>query len=107
MIYYAYMIMCKELSGSVVECSAWDLGVADSSLTDSTVMRLLARHFILCLARIQPRKRPDMTEKMFTGLGHEASTQLKQITLMSREMRFPTMWHLDKCRLRRAYGYNF
>ena len=64
------MLICRELSGPVVECS--DLGVADSSLTGSTVMRLLARHFILCLARIQPRKRPDITENLLTGLGPES-----------------------------------
>ena len=98
MISYDYMIICKELSGSVVECS--DLGVADSSLIGSTVMRLLARLFIHCFARIQPRKRSNMTENLFTGLEHEASTQLKQIALMSRETRCPTIWYLDKCRLR-------
>ena len=72
MIPFAYMLICKELSGSVVECSVQ--GVTDSSITGSTVMRLLARHFILCLARIQPRKRPDMTEKLLTGMGPESIT---------------------------------
>ena len=26
---------------------------------------------------------------------------------MSRGMRFPTMWHFDKCRLRRACAVSF
>ena len=26
---------------------------------------------------------------------------------MSRDMCFPTLWHFDKCRLRRAYGASF
>ena len=41
-----------------------DPGVVGSSLTAGTVMCHWARHFILCLALVQPRKtHPDMTGK--------------------------------------------
>ena len=33
--------------------------------------------------------------------------KLRNLDNLSRGMRFPTMWHFDKCRLRRAYATSF
>ena len=41
-----------------------------------TVLCPLARHFILCLVLVQPRKtgkHPDMAEKLFTGMSQNVS----------------------------------
>ena len=57
-------ILCGERDGSVVECLTRDRGVAGLSLTRSTALCPWARHFILCLEIVQPRKScPDMTGK--------------------------------------------
>ena len=40
-----------------------------------------------------------------TNTGNKAPPQL--IAHMSRDMWFPTMWHFDKCRLRRACAVSF
>ena len=43
--------------------------VAGLSLTGGTVLCPLARHYILCLVLVQPRKtRLDITEKLLTGM---------------------------------------
>ena len=53
----------EERDGSVVECLTQDREVAGSSLPRGTALWPSARHFILCLELVQPRKtRPDMTE---------------------------------------------
>ena len=68
----------EERSGSVLECLTWDRGVGGLSLNKGTVLGTWARHFILCLVLVQPRKtRPDMTEQMLTGM--KASKQVKPI----------------------------
>ena len=46
----------KECRGSVDECLAWDQGVAGLSLTRCTVLCPWARHFILYLELVQPKK---------------------------------------------------
>ena len=46
----------QECSSSVVECLTWDPGIAGSSLTGGTALCPYAKHFILCLVQVQPRK---------------------------------------------------
>ena len=59
----------EEHNGSVVGCLTRDGGVAGSSLTRGALSCPWARHFILCLVLVQPRKTcPDMTEKMLIGM---------------------------------------
>ena len=41
---------------------------------------------------------------LFAQANSEGSDELAQ---MSRDMRFPTMWHFDMCRLRRASAATF
>ena len=58
-----------EHSGSVVECLTRDRGFAGSSLIGVTALCSSARHIKPCLVLVQPRKtRPDITEKMLTGM---------------------------------------
>ena len=53
------------------------LGVVGSSLTGDAVLCSWARHFILCLVLVQPRKtRPYITESLL--MGHKESNQTKQ-----------------------------
>ena len=77
MNYYIFLIYgniyfqetIEKHSGSVVDCLTRGLGAVGSSLTTGTVLCPLARHFILCLFLVQPRKTcPDMTEKLLTGM---------------------------------------
>ena len=52
----------------MVECLNPDRRFTSSSLTGGTALCHLARHLILCLVVVQPRKTcPDMTEKLLTG----------------------------------------
>ena len=69
-----------ERSDSVVECLTRDLGVADLSLTDCTVLCPSARHINACLVLVQPRKtHPDITIKLLNGmLGRKESNQTKK-----------------------------
>ena len=61
---FSLLKIIEERGGSVVECLIRDL-----SLTFGNVFCPLARHFILCLVLVQPRKTLyDMTEKMLTGM---------------------------------------
>ena len=39
------------------------------SLSGDTILFPYARHVILYLVLVQPRKRPDMAENFFTGMG--------------------------------------
>ena len=39
------------------------------SLSGGTILFPCARHVILYLVLVQPRKRPDMTENFLTGMG--------------------------------------
>ena len=49
------------------ECLTGDGGVEGSSLTGGTGLRPCARHFVLCLLLVKPRKtHPSMTEKLLT-----------------------------------------
>ena len=58
----------EERAGSVVEVFTRDQGVVGLSLTGGTVLCPWARHFILCLVLVQPRKTfPDITETLLTG----------------------------------------
>ena len=58
----------EEPGASVIECLAWEQGVAGSSLTGGTGLCPWARHFILCLVLLKPTKTsPGMTEKLLTG----------------------------------------
>ena len=53
----------EENGGLVVECLTRDRGVAGLSLTRGTVLYPCARHFILCVVLVQPRKTcPDIAE---------------------------------------------
>ena len=55
----------------------WDLGLPGSSLTRGTALCPGARHFILCLVQVQPRKAGlDITEKMFDW---DVKIQINQI----------------------------
>ena len=67
-------------SDTCIECLTRDRGVACSSLTGGTALCLWARHFILCLVLVQPRKTlPDITD--FFWLGRKESNQTnKQLT---------------------------
>ena len=50
----------------MVECLTPDQGVAGSSYTEGTALCPRARHFILCLVLVQPRKTcPEMTDFFF------------------------------------------
>ena len=58
----------KQYTRRMIECLTRDRGVAGSSLNGGTALCPWARHLILCLVLIQPRKtRPDMTENVLTG----------------------------------------
>ena len=64
----------EERGGSVTECLTQDQGVAGLSLTGGTASRPGARHIMLCLILVQPRRiYPDWTDKMLTG--HNESNQ--------------------------------
>ena len=61
--------MHEEHSGSVVGCLTRDREAAGSSLTGLTVLCPSARHIYPCLVLVKPRKtRPDITEKLLTGM---------------------------------------
>ena len=77
------IIMLKHLSsqryeehgGSVVEYLTRDWGVAGLSLTG---------HFILSLVLVKPRKtRPNMTEKLLTGMQRINTTKLTKLLISS------------------------
>ena len=52
----------------MVECLTRDRKVVGSSLTGGNALCPSARHFILCLVLVQPRKTcPNMTEKLSLG----------------------------------------
>ena len=52
----------------MVEALAQDEGVAGSSLTNFTALHPWARHIILCLVLVQPKKTcPDIIERLLNG----------------------------------------
>ena len=58
-------VIWEECGGSVVECLSRDQGVGD--LTRANALCPWARHFILCLVLVKPKKtRPNMMEKLLT-----------------------------------------
>ena len=59
------------------------------------------RHFIL---NLKPQEEPVslLTRRRI----HTPKIVVSQMKL-SRDMRFPTMWHFDKCRFRQAYAASF
>ena len=60
--------MCRECSGSVVECLTGDWRAAGSSLTSVTVLCPWVRYIYPCIVLVQPRKtHPDIIEKLLTG----------------------------------------
>ena len=67
-----YRLKLEERSDSVVECLTRDQGNAGSSLT---VLCSWARHIILCLLLVQPRKNPSC------WLGCKESKQTKQVSV--------------------------
>ena len=54
--YPKFMCVYDFFCGLVVESLICDRVVAGSSLTGGTVLHVRARHFILCLLPVQPRK---------------------------------------------------
>ena len=61
-------IICRERSGSVVECSTRDLGAAGSSLIGVTALWSLSKTHFPSLVLVQPRKtRPCLTERLLMG----------------------------------------
>ena len=46
------------------------------------------------------------SENIRKDISHNVSIS-QMSSYMSRDIRFPTMWHYDKCRLRRAYAASF
>ena len=73
---------CEERGGSVVECLTQDRGVAGSSLTGGTALCSRARHFIICLVLVQPRKTPsNITEKLLTGTYRIKSNKTKHLPI--------------------------
>ena len=59
----------EERGGSLVLCLTRDRGDAGSSLTRGTALCPLGSNFILCLVLAQSgKKRPDMTENIWTGI---------------------------------------
>ena len=53
----------------MVVCLTWDKGAIGLSLSGGTMLFPCARHVILYLVLVQPRKRPDMTENFLTDMG--------------------------------------
>ena len=53
----------------MVECLTLDKGAVGLSLSGGTILFPCARHVILYLVLVQPRKRRDMTENFLTGMG--------------------------------------
>ena len=71
----------------MVECLTQDRGAAGSSFTAGTALCPLARHFILCIELVQPRKTcPDITEKMFTGTLRINQTNWRDNGLMKKKI---------------------
>ena len=82
-----------------------------------------ASHIYPSLVLVKPRKtRPYITERLLMGRkeSNQTNKQTKNLPLcyeiccpnnnnnnMSRDMWFPTMWHFDMCRLRRACAPSF
>ena len=61
-------MICRERSGSVVECLTPDWGAAGSSLTGVTALCPWARHINPSLVLVQPRKTcPYITERLLMG----------------------------------------
>ena len=53
----------------MVDCSTWDKGAVGLSLSGGTTLFPCAKHVILYLVLVQPRKRHDMAENISTGMG--------------------------------------
>ena len=62
-----FTIFTTNIPKEVTPPPAWGRGVTGSRLTGDIVVCSWARHFILCLVLVQPRKCPNMTEKLLTG----------------------------------------
>ena len=74
----------KQRLGSVVECLTRDRGDAGSSFIEGTAFCPLARHFILCLVMVQPRKtHPDMSDSK--NVDWDVKNQIQQ-TNKSRDI---------------------
>ena len=75
-------------------CEMWNLRF------NSALTRLLFwRHMLLLCT--------DPRCQLLLAWDDENETEGKQSKLMSRGMRFPTIWHFDKSRLRRAFVVSF
>ena len=58
------LVILEKENLSVVMCSAQHRWVSGSGLFWAYVFCLRAIHIILCLIQVQPRKRPNLTEKL-------------------------------------------
>ena len=57
--------------------SFWDKGVVGLSFSGGTMLCPCARHVMLYLVLVQPRKHPNMTENFLTGI--KVSTQIIEV----------------------------
>ena len=77
-LYLSHQSRSEERSGSVVECLTWDREIAGLSLIGGIALCPWARHFILCLVLVQPKKiHPDMTEQLLLGRKNSKQTNLQ------------------------------
>ena len=81
--------LCKQCSGSVVECLTRDRGAAGSSLDGVTALCPWARHINPSLVLVQHRKtRPYITERLL--MGRKESNQTKTICKQFGSRSSPT-----------------
>ena len=83
------------------------IGVIVPMVISVFLIMVICLLFVMIRRCRRARLREAEANDRLNTLSEEVSTRRGMFNYMSHDMRFSTMWHFDKCRLRRASAASF